>query len=171
MTDILVLKLNASGAVLWQKTYGGSNVDVAYSIQQTVDGNYIVAGCFDTTAMDDFYNGDMIILKLNPWGNVIWQKTYGGVNGERAYSIEQTADGGYVVAGESTSFGDGSRDVWVLKLDGNGNVTWQKNFGGNLPNSDYPYSIRQTIDGGTIVAGYAGSFGAGVDCLGLETLP
>jgi hypothetical protein len=154
--DVWVLKLDGSGNVTWQKTYGGAGTDWATSIQQTSDGGYIVAG---VTGSFGAGSGDVWVLKLDGSGNVTWQKTYGGGSTDYAYSIQQTSDGGYIVAGLTDSFGAGSADVWVLKLDGSGNVTWQKTYGGG--STDYAYSIQQTSDGGYIVAGLTDSFGAG----------
>jgi uncharacterized delta-60 repeat protein len=146
--DLWVLKLGPNGDVQWQKTYGGPNWDGAYSIQQTSDGGYIVAGF---TYSFGAGNGDIWVLKLDPNGDVQWQKTYGGPSGDGAYSIQQTTDGGYIVAGWTSSFGAGNGDIWVLKLDPNGDVQWQKTYGG--PSGDGAYSIQQTTDGGYIVAG------------------
>ncbi|MHA2612326.1 MAG: InlB B-repeat-containing protein, partial [bacterium JZ-2024 1] len=157
--DIWVLKLDADGNVLWQKTYGGANWDEAYSIQQTSDGGYIVAG--DTWSFVAAWNdvSDFWVLKLDENGNVVWQKTYGGVKEDRAYSIQQTSDGGYIVAGETYSFGAGDWDIWVLKLNANGDVVWQRTYG--WARLDWARSIQQTSDGGYIVAGMTDSFGAG----------
>jgi len=131
--DFWVLKLDEEGNVEWQKAYGGSDYDWATSIQQTDDGGYIVAGYTFSFGAGGY---DFWVLKLNENGNVEWQKTYGGSDDEEAYSINQTDDGGYIVAGGSTySFEPGGYDVWVLKLDEEGNVEWQKTYGGN-------YSIR-----------------------------
>jgi predicted secreted protein len=149
--DAWVLKLDASGEIQWQKTYGGSSNDFARSIQQTADGGYIVAGfTYSFGAGED----DVWVLKLDASGEIQWQKTYGGSNGEEAYSIQQTADGGYVVAGGTTSFGAGGLDVWVLKLNAKGEIQWQKTYGGSV--DDFAYSIQQTADGGYVMAG---SFG------------
>ena len=154
--DVWVIKLDSNGAITWQKTYGGADYDHANSIQQTADGGYIVAG--ETTS---FGTGerDVWVIKLDSNGAITWQKTYGGVEDDTVTSIQQTQDGGYVVAGYTYSFGTGTCDGWVLKLDGDGNVTWQKTYGGT--NVDWIYSIRQTADGGYIVAGETESFGAG----------
>src|SRR3990167_5906487 len=154
--DIWVLKLRADGAVEWQKTYGGGGVDWANSIQQTSDGGYIVAGW---TQPSDARSQDFCILKLKPYGTVEWQKTYGGDSSDWANSIQQTSDGGYIVAGRTWSFGVGEEDVWVLKLWPDGTVEWQKTYGGG--GSDEANSIRQTSEGGYIVAGETRSFGAG----------
>jgi len=154
--DFWVLKLDASGDVVWQKTYGGGDYDYLTSIQQTSDGGYIVAGW--TPSFGAGWK-DVWVLKLDASGNVQWQKTYGGGSDDEANSIQQTSDGGYIVAGWTGSFGAGSYDFWVLKLDASGNVVWQKTYGGG--NWDWANSIRQTSDGGYIVAGYTESFGAG----------
>ena len=154
--DIWVLKLRADGAVEWQKTYGGGGVDWANSIQQTSDGGYIVAGW---TQPSDARSQDFCILKLKPYGTVEWQKTYGGDSSDWANSIQQTSDGGYIVAGRTWSFGVGEEDVWVLKLWPDGTVEWQKTYGGG--GSDEANSIRQTREGGYIVAGSTSYFGTG----------
>jgi uncharacterized delta-60 repeat protein len=156
MEDFWVLKLDASGNVTWQKTYGGGGNDSARSIQQTSDGGYVVAGRTESFGAGD---RDFWVLKLDASGNVLWQKTYGGVWGEWAWPIQQTTDGGYVVAGDTYSFGAGNWDFWVLKLDASGSVSWQKTYGGT--SLDHALSIQQTANGGFVVTGYTDSFGAG----------
>ncbi len=161
--DIWVLKLGPDGTVEWQKTYGGGDLDRAYSIQQTGDGGYIVTGETNSfgAGKDDIgvKKEDIWVLKLRPDGDVEWQKTYGGSNVDQPYSIQQTGDGGYIVAGYTESFGAGVADLWVLKLRPDGSVEWQKTYGGD--DQDWGYSIRQTGDGGYVVTGGTWSFGAG----------
>jgi len=147
--DAWVLKLNADGAVSWQKAYGGWNADEVSSVRQTSDGGYIVAG---TTYSFGAGNGDVWVLKLNVNGGVAWEKAYGGTFKDSGTSIQQTTDGGYIVAGLTSSFGAGWDDLWVMKLDVNGNITWQKAYGGTL--WDGASSIQQTNDGGYIVTGW-----------------
>jgi len=154
-SDIWVLKLNSDGAVAWQKAYGGTFTDFAYSIQQTDDGGYIVAGYTYSFGAGDY---DFWVLKLNSDGAVAWQKAYGGAFQDQPEPIQQTSDGGYIVAGFTYSFGAGYSDIWVLKLNSDGAVAWQKAYGGTY--WDYVTSIQQTSDGGYIVAGYTYSFGA-----------
>jgi hypothetical protein len=156
-SDACVLKLDGDGNVQWQKTYGGSNLDSASSIQQTSDSGYIVAGQTGSFGAG-FY--DAWVLKLDGDGYVQWQKTYGGTDSDFVNSIQQTSDSGYIVAGQTGSFSAGSYDVWVLKLDGDGYVQWQKTYGG-AANNDSANSIQQTSDNGYIVAGQTQSFGAG----------
>ena len=155
-SDAWILKLNSSGGVEWQKTYGGDNYDYGKSIQQTEDGGYIVAG--DTSSFGAG-NSDAWILKLNSTGEVEWQKTYGGGGNDSGLSIQQTKDGGYVVAGITYSFGASNSDAWILKLNSSGGVEWQKTYGGD--GYDIGESIQQT-SGGYIVAGETKSNGAGL---------
>jgi hypothetical protein len=154
--DSWILKLDADGNTMWQKTYGGSNDDRAYSINQTTDGGYIVAGqtsSFGASGVESW------ILKLDSNGDTVWQKSYGGAGNDYALSVQQTADSGYIVAGQTSSFGASGYDSWILKLDNNGNSIWQKRYGG--AGNDLAYSVQQTTDGGYIVAGSTQSFGAG----------
>jgi uncharacterized delta-60 repeat protein len=154
--DFWVLKLNSTGGVTWQKTYGGTNSDLAESVQQTSDGGYIVAGMTRSFGGGSY---DIWVLKLNSTGGVSWQKTYGGTGDDEAYSVQQTSDGGYIVAGSTNSFGAGGYDFWVLKLNSTGGVTWQKTYGGT--SNEFARSVRQTSDEGYIVVGGTSSFGAG----------
>jgi uncharacterized delta-60 repeat protein len=157
-----VLKLDSNGNIGWQKAYGGGQMDYAYSIQQTSDGGYIVAGATDSFGAGYY---DFWVLKLKSDGTIFWQKIYGGTNNDWAYSIQQTSDGGYIVAGYTHVSGT-DWDFWVLKLrpddpdnpSNSGDIEWQKRYGGT--SDDYAHSIQQTSDGGYIVAGTTGSFGA-----------
>jgi uncharacterized delta-60 repeat protein len=154
--DFWVLKLKSDGSIQWQKTYGGTEDDLAYSVQPTSDGGYVVAGY---TYSFGAGGCNFWVLKLDSGGSVQWQKTYGGTGDDLAYSVQQTKDGGYVVAGYTRSFGAGGEDFWVLKLKSDGSIQWQKTYGGSL--NDEAYSVEQTRDGGYVVAGYNPSFGAG----------
>ncbi len=158
--DAWIVKLNEFGLLEWQKNYGGSDHDIAKSIQETTDGGYIVAGNSQSSDgdLDSNYGGrDFWIFKINSTGNLEWKKNYGGSDQETANSIQQTTDGGYVVAGITESNdGDvgGNHDLseaWILKLDEQGNIEWKNLFGGS--NADVAYEIEQTTDGGYIVAG------------------
>jgi hypothetical protein len=152
----LILKLDSDGAVTWQKTYGGTDGEFAYSIRQTTDGGYIVSGYTHSFGAG---GRDIWILKLDSAGAVTWQKTYGGTNiDEFLGNIQQTSDGGYIIPGFTLSFG--GPDAWILKLDSIGAVTWQKTYGGSY--TEKARSIRQTADGGYIVLGYTFSPSTGV---------
>jgi len=152
-TDFAIYKLDSSGSKVWFKHYGGSNADRAWSVQQTSDGGYVVGG--DTRSFT-YGNNDFAIYKLNSSGNKVWFKHYGGLSDDRAKSIQQTSDGGYIVAGETDSYTYGSDDFAVYRLDSNGNKIWFKHYGGT--NHDRCWSIQQTSDGGYIAAGETGSF-------------
>ena len=151
-----MLKLNADGSVAWQKGYGGLGYGPALSIQQTSDGGYIVLGY---TSSFGAGNGDPWVLKLNADGSVAWQNTYGGSERDIVFSIQQTSDDGYIMAGLSNSFGTGSDDAWVLKLNADGSVAWQKIYGQDS-RFDEASSVQQTSDGGYILAAYTNSFGS-----------
>jgi uncharacterized delta-60 repeat protein len=154
--DIFVVKLDSSGSVQWTKAIGGSYGYLANSIIQSSDGGYVVAG--STWSFGAGYS-DFYVVKLDSGGNVQWTKTIGGSYEDIAYSIIQSSDGGYVFAGYTSSFGAGSRDIFVVKLDSSGNVQWTKTIGGSY--DDEAGSIIQSSDGGYVVAGYTSSFGAG----------
>ena len=149
MLDFWILKLFSNGEIDWEKSYGGSGDDYAYSIQQTNDGGFIVTGT--STSPETFC--DCWVLKLFSNGEPDWQRKYGGIYEDHAYSITQTNDGGYIIAGISYSFG--GRAAWILKLSSEGNNEWQKIY----PGIYSAYSIEQTNDGGYIAVGdTAGSF-------------
>ncbi len=154
--DVWVLKLVLDGSVEWQKRYGGDSREDAYSIQQASDGGYIVAGVAQSMVSGD---RDIWVIKLASDGSVEWQKTYGGSQRDSAYSIQQASDGGYIVAGVTESFGVENTDIWVLKLASDGSVEWQKTYGGSQ--EEEASSIRQTTDGGYILAGSTDTYGAG----------
>ncbi len=172
--DYWILKLNSDGNLLWQKLLGGGSLDEARSVQETTDGGFIVAGnagpIYTGTLMGLTGNGnsDYWILKLNAIGDIIWQKLYGGLHSDIGRSIQQTSDGGYIVAGHAISNGtgtlmgltnNGASDYWILKLDDSGNLVWQKLLGGSLV--DQAFSIKQTSEGGYIVAGHSSSSNTG----------
>jgi hypothetical protein len=154
--DIFLIKTDANGNIIWAKTYGGTDRDWAYSVQQTSDSGYIVAG---TTLSFGAGWHDFLLIKTDANGNLQWAKTYGGTYYEFASSVQQTSDGGYIVAGWTNTFGAGGSDAFLIKTDANGNVIWAKTYGGT--NSEGASSVRQTSDGGYIVAGDTRSFGAG----------
>lgn len=163
--DFWIVKLSNNGDIQWQKMLGGTKAESAYSVQQTDDGGYIVAGY--TNSNDGDVSGlhgdsDFWVVKVNSFGDIEWQKTLGGTNEEVARSIQQTSDGGYIVAGWSFSTdGDvtvnqGYLDVWVVKLDELGSIQWQKSYGGGS-GADRAWCIRQTNDGGFILTGETSS--------------
>ncbi|MEO0067787.1 MAG: PQQ-binding-like beta-propeller repeat protein [candidate division WOR-3 bacterium] len=159
--DIYLIKIAPDGNLDWQKTFGGATNDVAYSVQQTSDGGYIIAGKTVFYFRGEYY--EVYLIKTDKDGNLQWQKTFGGEDEDYAYSVEQTDDGGYIIVGMTDSYGARSYDVYLIKTDPDGNVQWQKTFGG--ADVDCGYSVQQTSDGGYIIAGFSQSFGAGDDDL------
>ena len=163
--DYWIIKTDDSGSIQWQKSYGGTNDDIAQSILQTSDGGYIVAGTSESNDGDvtghhgNDSTGDYWVVKLDNTGTIQWQKSLGGTVGDTASSIQKCSDGGYIVAGytysnDSDVTGNhGSSDYWVVKLDSIGTLVWQKCFGGTL--QEVSYSIVETSDGGNLIAGYS----------------
>ncbi|MFZ8835354.1 MAG: hypothetical protein ACO2O5_14355, partial [Candidatus Caldipriscus sp.] len=154
--SLVALFTQSAYAVAFAKTYGGTGDDRASYVLQTSDGGYIVVGDIGSLGADSF---DIFLVKTDANGNIIWAKTYGGTVDEYAHSVLQTSDGGYIVAGETRSFGAGYRDIFLIKTDASGNLQWAKTYGGTY--WDVAYSVQQTSDGGYIVAGETYSFGAG----------
>lgn len=170
-----VVKLDSTGKVTWQKTYGGNNDDIASTIVQTSDGGYIFDGTTYSDNSGDVGNNhgltDIWVVKLDSAGTIQWTKLLGGNNWDFTSpwfddSIQQTTDGGYVVVGTTSSnfngdvgFNHGSGDAWIIKLDNTGNITWQYPFGGS--NMDWGTSIRQTPDNGYIFTGTTDSSNSG----------
>jgi len=118
--------------IQWQKCLGGTSEDMAKSIQQTTDGGYIVAGYTGSNDGDISGNHgglDIWVVKLYPEGNIQWQKCLGGTNTQIAHSIKQTTDGGYIVLGETT-LNNLTIDIWLIKIDQQGNIQGQKGLGG-----------------------------------------
>lgn len=153
---ILIIAIPQSLHAQWAMLYGGSGDDWANSVQQTSDGGYIVAGYTESFGEGHL---DVWVVKLSFAGDIEWQRTYGGIQNEEAYSIQETSDGGYIVAGYTDSFGLGNTDIWVLKLDSEGYIEWQRTFGGS--GDDWANSVQQTSDGGYIIGGSSDSFGNG----------
>jgi gliding motility-associated-like protein len=158
--DIWVVKLDKSGSIQWQKCLGGGDSETGAYIFQTADGGYIVGGSAasrDCNLTGNHGGFDFWVVRLSNKGDIIWQKMYGGSQEDYALSLSISADGGYFIAGHTLSIdGDvkgnhGSMDWWVIKIDGRGNLIWQKCLGGS--NYDQANSVQSTTDGGCIVAG------------------
>ncbi|MFZ8835330.1 MAG: hypothetical protein ACO2O5_14235, partial [Candidatus Caldipriscus sp.] len=146
----------AHAAVKFAKTYGGASDDWAISVRQTSDGGYIVAGGTESFGAGGW---DALLIKTDANGNVQWAKTYGGSNRYRAFSVQQTSDGGYIVGSWISPASSTVDDILLIKTNASGNLQWAKTYGGT--GDDQVNSVRQTSDGGYIVAGGTESFGAG----------
>ncbi|HET7152952.1 MAG TPA: T9SS type A sorting domain-containing protein [Candidatus Kapabacteria bacterium] len=163
--DYWIIKIDTNGQLLWQRSLGGSDNDVANAIAATRDGGFIVAGSSNSSDGDvTGHHGtndyaDYWVVKLDASGNTQWQRSLGGTSDDEANSVIQTEDGGYVIAGTSSSTdGDitgnhGGDDCWIVKLDSSGNIIWQRSLGGTA--NDGTSSIVQSRDGGFVVAAYA----------------
>ena len=154
--DGWVAKLDENGEMVWDKAFGGSQNDEIFSGIKTTDGGYAVCGYTESKGAGGY---DAWVAKLDENGEVTWDKTFGGSDEDVANSIIQTRDGGYALAGYTWSKGAGRYDAWVIKLDENGEVTWDKTFGGS--DEDVARCIIQAEDGGYVLAGYTESKGAG----------
>ncbi|MBC7866634.1 MAG: T9SS C-terminal target domain-containing protein [Gloeobacteraceae cyanobacterium ES-bin-316] len=168
--DYWVIKLNAVGTPVWNRLIGGiENPDeVSTSVVQTSDGGYIVVGkssastSGNITGINNGFN-DYLLVKLDAVGNISWTKLFGGNGDDAACAVQQTADGGYVVAGTSTSSASGNvtqtsygfEDIWVVKLDAAGTILWDRLYGGN--DADHATSLQKTTDGAYIISGYTQS--------------
>ncbi|HSE43384.1 MAG TPA: hypothetical protein VLH08_21675, partial [Acidobacteriota bacterium] len=158
-----IIKLNSSGTLQWQKIIPGNSNLVAKSIQQTNDGGYIVGGTADIGL-----NNELWLTKLDSSGNIQWQKAYGGSDPfDQLSSMQQTVDGGFILAGTTRSFGQGSFDYLVIRLDSAGNIQWQKSYGTSA--TEVANAVQQTTDGGYIVIGSQEiTFGTDQDGLALK---
>jgi hypothetical protein len=154
--DSYLVKTDANGNMQWNKTYGGSNEDWAFSVVQTDDRGYAIAG---TTTSFGAVGRDFWLVKTDANGNMQWNKTYGGTSDDQAYSVVQTSDGGYALGGSTGPSEPGNDDLWLVKTDADGNMQWNKTYGGT--GDDRGGSMVQTSDGGYALTGYTTSFGAG----------
>ena len=150
--DFWVIKTDENGDEIWNQTYtyGIETHDFASSIQQTIDGGYIIVG--STVSYPSASEWDVWLLKIDESGNEIWNQTYGGSSTDIGRSVIQSCDSGFILAGETYSFGAGNNDFWVVKTDVNGNEIWNQTYGSNL--RERAYAIKQTNDNGYILSGY-----------------
>lgn len=140
--------------IQWNLTYGGTNVDYARSVIQTSDNGYLLLG----TTFSYGVGGDAWIVKVDSSGNMQWNKNFGGGGSENAFAVIKTSDGGYALAAETTSYGSGGFDFWLVKVDSSGTSQWNKTYGGT--STDEAYCIIQTSDGGYALAGTTASYGS-----------
>ncbi len=138
--QVYLVKTNEFGDTLWTRTYGGTNTDYAYSVQQTSDGGYIVAGY---TGPYGSYPTQVYLIKTYLNGDTIWTRTYGGAGYDEGYSVQQTTDGGYIVAGSRPS-----DQIYLIKTDAIGDTLWSRTYGGGKG-----YCVQQTLDLGYIITG------------------
>jgi hypothetical protein len=154
--EILLIKVTGAGDLVWAKRYDALSDEYGYDVEQTSDGGYIVTGRAQSNALGFF---DLLLMKTDGSGNIQWANAYGGALQEQASSVRQLDDGSYLVGGFTNSSGAGSGDGLMMKVNNDGSIQWAKNYGGI--NNELCYSAQPTSDGGYLLAGSAGSFGAG----------
>ncbi|MBK7965244.1 MAG: hypothetical protein IPK10_08065 [Bacteroidetes bacterium] len=171
-SDFWLARIDTFENIQWQKAIGGSNGEQATCMRPTKDGGSIAVGYTNSNNYDVIGNHggtDFFVVKTDFQGTIQWSKVLGGPLYDAASSVEQTADGGYIVAGSSAGNGGdvtgnhGGSDYWIVKLNSNGTVNWKKSYGGS--NHDYATSIKQTADHGYIVVGYTSSYDGDVDTI------
>ena len=153
----LIILVEASTA-MWSSTYGGIDNDLSYALVENSDGGYALAGTTYSFGADA---NDFCLVKTDASGNLQWNKTYGGTEGEWAYALVENSDGGYALAGFTYSLGAGEGDFWLIKTDASGNLQWNKTYGGT--EVDAASSLVETSDGGYALAGITGSFSFGAN--------
>ena len=162
---IWLIKTDGQGNEITNSLLGGSDSGVGNSVQQTEDGGYIIAG-----STQSYGNGGSDIYLIKAGGQILieeWNQTFGGNDDDHGKSVQQTEDGGYIIAGSTQSYGNGGSDVWLIKTDSQGQVEWDQTFGGG--NDEYGYSVQQTEDGGYIITGHTLSPGGYSDVLLIKT--
>ncbi|MFZ2070951.1 MAG: NosD domain-containing protein [Halobacteriota archaeon] len=155
--DCWLVKTDSRGTEEWNRTFGGSGYDWAYSVQQTTDGGFILAG---STVSYGAGSADVWLVKTDSRGTEEWNRTFGGTGYDEARSVHQTTDGGFILAGWLGSHGVGYDEAWLVKTDSNGTEEWNRTFRGTY--YDLAHSVQQTTDGGFILAGGTTSYGAGM---------
>jgi len=152
-TDMYLLKLDSMGQKVFQTTFGGVSNEIGKSVVQLLDSSYVMAGYTNSSGVGGY---DVFLVKADKTGNLIWQKTIGGPDWDFASSMNATADGGFIIAGTTYSYGHGNADGYVIKTDANGDTTWTKAFGG-LKDDEFK-SVIQTSDGNYALTGYTKSY-------------
>lgn len=148
-SDVLFMKTDTGGNVLWSRTYGGDSYDLGRCVKNMSDNGFIIVG--STYSFGAGFR-DIYLIKTDSVGNPEWIKTYGGTNYEWGHDVEVTPDSGYIVVGQTNSFGALGQDVYFIKTDSLGDTLWTKTYGG--ADDDVGYSVAITSDGGYIIAGY-----------------
>ncbi|RED50454.1 hypothetical protein [Seonamhaeicola aphaedonensis] len=162
--DFWIIKISEIGELVWEKSFGGSQADEARGIVKTNDGNYLIIGDTRSEDTDVSLNkgaADFWIIKMSPNGDLIWEKTFGGSSFDAARSVSKTQDGGFIICGSSRSANVdlnnnyGQNDAWVIKIDNNGNIIWQKSIGGT--EVDLAYDAIELNDNSVIIIGESSS--------------
>ena len=150
-----LIKTDVDGVALWNRTYGEGFGEYGFCVAQTFDGGYIIAGFTESYGM-----GNMMLVKTDGAGNPQWERNYGGSSGDYGFCVAQTHDGGYAVGGYTESYGVGGADFWLVKTDADGNMQWNKTYGGT--GDDFGYAMVKTADEGFAMVGSTESYGVGL---------
>ncbi|NOX48032.1 MAG: T9SS type A sorting domain-containing protein [Chlorobi bacterium] len=140
----------------WKKTFGGLNDDEGYSVHQTFDGGYIITGFISPA---NSWNSDVWLIRTDNNGDTLWTNTFGGPNNDTGIDVKQTTDNGFIITGNTSSYGEGGFDVWLIKTNANGDSLWSNTFGGAY--NEFGNSVIQTADNGYVVIGSTDSYGSG----------
>ena len=154
--DIFLIKTDSEGIVEWENHFDSGGSEGAYSVIEDIEGGYVITG-YTNGVLGSGWN-DVWLIKTDHNGQEEWNQTFGGSRDEEGQSIQQTSDGGYVIAGRTESFGGNESDVWLIKTDHNGQEEWNQTFGGNSNSGDYGYDVQETTDQGYIICGYTYSY-------------
>lgn len=166
-SDVWLIKTDPNGTVQWHRTYGGSLKDWGYTVAQTTDGGYIVIGSTYSIGAGD---ADIWLIKTVADGTLEWDRTFGSDNADLGYFVQQTLNGGFILAGETSSIGAGASDAYLILTDPSGDLLWEHPFGGQ--GIDIGYAVQQTLDEGFILTGLTDSLGVGLkDLLLIKTDP
>ncbi|MGB3152447.1 MAG: hypothetical protein WBB27_17465 [Maribacter sp.] len=162
--DFWMVKVDDKGNMAWERSFGGSGIEISYDIAKTDDGGYVVAGnTFSTDGDISKSKGesDFWLIKVNDVGSLVWERSFGGTQFDAAQAVIQSKDGGFIVAGNSkskdidASSNNGENDIWIVKTDPDGNLVWQKSFGGSA--IDFGFDVIENSEGGILVVGETSS--------------
>jgi len=148
--DVFLIKTDVNGDTLWTRTYGGTDVDRGYSVQQTSDGGYIIVGETWSFVPD---RNDVWLIKTDANGDTLWTKTYGDLNDDVGYSVQQTCDEGYIIAGYTRDYTTSDYYAYLIRVDSLGDTIWTEKYGYGGLNDAWSYDVKQTPDGGYVLVG------------------
>jgi len=158
MSDAWLIRTDSVGETLWTRTYGDTLENGARSLAPTFDGGFVLCG---TTTPPGSRRSDVLLIRTDSSGDTLWTRSFGGPESEWGYSVQQTADSGFIAAGLTESYGAGDCDIWLLRTDAAGDTLWTRTYGGNSSEYSYPIATQQTRDRGYVIVGATGSYGAG----------
>lgn len=155
-SDVWIIRTNQAGDTLWTRTFGGPGFDMAFCVSPTSDNAFAVVGRTQPSGLD---YGDLWILRMDSLGDTLWTRSYGGKGYDVGTFVQQSSDGDLLITGSTNSYGSGSYDLWLLRLNSKGDTLWTQTFGGSA--SDFGFCVRELKNRDLIVAGSTESYGAG----------